>query len=248
MSYGDGFLVRSAATTYPDGMRLDRHDHPWGQLAFCKSGLMRVVSDAATWLAPPTRAIWLPAGVAHEIVMKGEVATRFLYIAPELAAWMPSQPQVLEVSPLLRELVLHILTIRMLDPRQAQHERLAWLLIDLLADAAPIDLALPLPRDRRARAVAERIQAQPDERADLASLAGAAGASLRTLQRLFPAETGLSLEAWRQKARLICGLGSLSGGASVTTAAFDAGYDSPSAFISAFKRQFGATPGRFRVG
>jgi AraC-like DNA-binding protein len=244
---GDGFCVRSAATTYPDGWRLHRHDHPWGQLAFCHSGVMRVVSDTTAWLSPPTRAIWLPAGVAHEIVMKGEVASRFLYIAPALAAPLKPEPCVLEVVPLLRELILHVLRLRMLDPKRPQHDRLAGLLIDLLVEARPQDLALPLPRDRRALALAERVQAAPAEPASLAELARHAGASLRTLQRLFPAETGLTLEAWRQKARLIAGAALLSGGTPVTAAALDCGYDSPSAFITAFKRQFGVTPGRFRL-
>lgn len=245
MSYGDGYLVRSGATTYPDGHRLDRHDHPWGQLAFCNSGLMRVVSDSAAWLSPPTRAIWLPAGVAHAIVMKGEVATRFLYICPELAAALPTQPDVLEVSPLLRELILHILKIRMLHPDRPEQDRLARLLIDLLVQARRVDLGLPLPRDRRAMALAEQVQAAPADPASLADLARHAGASLRTLQRLFPAETGLTVEAWRQKARLIWSITRLSGGASVSAAAYDSGYESPSAFIAAFKRQFGVTPARF---
>jgi AraC-like DNA-binding protein len=246
LSYGDGYWVRSAGHTYPDGWRLDRHDHPWGQLAFCNSGLMRVITDDASWLAPPTRAIWLPTGVAHEVVMQGEVATRFMYLAPELAAPLPDALCVFEVAPLLRELILHVLKIRMLHPDTPEHARLALLLIDLLLQARTQDLALPLPSDRRARALADRVQAKPGESASLADLARAAGASLRTLQRLFPAETGLTLEAWRQKARLITAAAALSGGAPVAVTALDSGYESPSAFITAFKRQFGVTPGRYR--
>ena len=247
MSYGDGYLVRSAASTYPDGMRLDRHDHPWGQLAFCNSGVMRVVSDAAAWLAPPTRAIWLPTGAAHEIVMKGEVATRFLYLAPELASPLPTAAGVVEVVPLLRELILHILKLRMLHPDEPEQDRLARLLVDLLMRARPIDLVLPLPSDRRALAFADQVQDAPADSAGLADLARRAGASLRTLQRLFPAETGLTLEVWRQKARMVAGAAALSGGAPVAVTAADCGYESPSAFITAFKRQFGVTPGRYRA-
>jgi AraC-like DNA-binding protein len=247
LSYGDGYLVRSAAATYPEGYRLHRHDHPWGQLAFCNTGVMRVVSDAAAWLSPPTRAIWLPAGVAHEIVMKGEVATRFLYVCPELAEPLPLQPEVIEVAPLLRELILHVLRIRMLHPDMPEQDRLARLLIDITVQARRVDLVLPLPSDKRALALAEQLQDEPSNNAGLGDLARRAGASLRTLQRLFPAETGLTLEAWRQKARLIWSITRLSAGASVSTAAFDAGYESPSAFIAAFKRQFGVTPGRFEL-
>lgn len=245
MSYGDGFSVRSAAATYPDGARLDRHDHAWPQLAFCDSGVMQVVTGQAAWLSPPTRAIWLPARTAHEITMKGEVATRFLYIAPELTERLPLEVQVLEVIPLMRHLILHILKCRMLDPQRPEHGRLAGLLIDLLAEARPQDLALPLPRDQRALAMARRLRDAPADTAPLAELARGAGASLRTLQRLFPAETGLTLEAWRQKSRLITAVAMLSGGAPVAVTASDCGYESSSAFISAFKRQYGVTPGRY---
>jgi AraC-like DNA-binding protein len=65
------------------------------------------------------------------------------------------------------------------------------------------------------------------------------------MQRLFPAETGLTLEAWRQKARLIAAVAALSEGAPVGVTAANCGYDSPSAFIAAFKRQFGLTPARY---
>jgi AraC-like DNA-binding protein len=245
LSETDGYLIAGAAT-YPDGLRIERHDHEWGQLTFCVSGVMRVMSDAAAWLSPPTRAIWLPGGVAHEIVMKGEVNARFLYLAPELSKPLPTTPRVLEVAPLLRELILHILEIRTLDPHTPAQARLAGLVVDLLVAARPIDLALPLPKDRRALALADRVLAAPAE-ASFAELAREAGASVRTLQRLFPAETGLTLDAWRQKARLLAAVAALSGGASVTTTALDCGYESPSAFIAAFKRQFGMTPGRLRA-
>ena len=243
----DGFLIVAGASTYPDGFRLERHRHDdSGQLTFCIRGVMRVASDDVAWLSPPTRAIWLPPGAPHEIVMHGEVAARFLYLTPELAAPLPDLPQVLEVAPLLRELILHVLKIRMLQAVEPAHARLADFVVDLLREARPVDLGLPLPRDRRGRALAERLQRTPADAANLGELARGAGASLRTLQRLFPAETGLTLEAWRQKARLLAGVASLSAGAPVTVTAAACGYDSPSAFITAFKRQFGVTPGRYR--
>jgi AraC-like DNA-binding protein len=244
---GDGYWVRSLAETYRAGGRIPRHDHPWGQLVYATSGVMHVTTPHMTWLVPPTRAIWLPPCLAHEISMQGATALRTLYIAPERAKTLAGEAVALEVAPLLRELILHILSIGMLDPARDEHDRLARLLIDLLVQARPYDLALPLPRDPRALSLAERLQATPDERADFKILARAAGASLRTLQRIFPAETGLTLEAWRRKARLIHGAARLIEGSSVTTAALDCGYDSVSAFIAAFKAAYGVTPARFRT-
>lgn len=243
---GDGFLVRSLATTYPDGFQIGDHDHPWGQLVYGRSGVMRVTAAGRSWLTPATRAIWLPAFQPHTIRMKGAVAMRTLYIAPELAKNLPDEAVVMEVSPLLRELILHVLAKGMLDPAVPEQARAAAVLIDLLAAAPREDLALPLPEHAGALALAERLQADPGDRSDLSSLARAAGASLRTLQRVFPRETGLSLEAWRQKARMIHAVALLSAGASVTGVALDCGYENASAFIAAFKRVFGTTPARYR--
>jgi AraC-like DNA-binding protein len=245
---GDGFEVRSLAVTFRDGASLAHHDHPWGQLVFARTGVMRVETEAAAWLIPATRAIWLPPGLRHAIAMRGEVAMRTLYIAPARAAALPDHANALEVEPLLRELILYILRIGMLSPARPDHARLAGVLIDLLGLAPRQDLSTPWPRDPRALALAKVLLARPDERRDLGALAGEAGASLRTLQRIFPAETGLTVEAWRRRARLIHAAARLSAGASVTVAALDSGYDSLGAFIAAFRSQFGVTPGRYAAG
>jgi AraC-like DNA-binding protein len=242
----DGLAVRTLATTYRDHHRLETHSHPWAQLVYAASGVMRVATPEASWLVPPTRAIWMPARVPHAIDMRGSVAMRTLYLAPELDD-LPAVCRVLEVAPLLRELILHIVQLRMLDVRRPEHERLVGLLLDLLTAEAAAPLELPLPRDARARGFAERLLAEPGTGAPLDTLARTAGASLRTLQRLFQAETGLSLEAWRARARMQHAVVLLATGASVTETAFDSGYQSPSAFIAAFKRSVGVTPSRYRA-
>ncbi|MGC1302545.1 MAG: helix-turn-helix transcriptional regulator [Caulobacteraceae bacterium] len=245
---GDGFDVRSLALTFRNGAQLGRHSHAWGQLVFASSGVMRVATDAEAWLVPPTKAIWIPAGLSHQILVRGEVAMRTLYISTARAQPLTPRPAALEVAPLLRELILHILAIGMLSPAQPGHDRLAGLLIDLMVAARPQDLVLPLPQDRRALHLAAHLQDSPADGRDLAELAAQAGASLRTLQRLFPRETGLTVEAWRQKARLIHSVACLASGASVTDAALDSGYQSVGAFIGVFTRQFGVTPGRYFSG
>lgn len=237
--------VRSLAATYRDGHHVGCHCHTWAQLVHACSGVMRVRADQGIWLVPPTRALWIPPGVEHEFFVKGEVAFRTLYVAPTRAGFVTRSVGTLEVSPLLRELILHILSLQILDPTIPDQDRLGALLTDLLNAAAAIDLKLPLPSDPRAQRLAEHLQTSPDDTTGLQSLAGMTGASMRTLQRLFVAETGMTFDAWRQKARLIASTVSLSQGAKVTTAALDCGYDSPSAFIAAFKRQFAMTPRQF---
>ena len=244
----DGFPVRGLAMTYRDGHVLDRHTHPWAQLVYAATGTMRVATPAAAWLVPPTRAIWVPGGTPHEIHMRGSVAMRTLYLAPASDDPRLAACRAIEVAPLLRELILHIVRIGMLDVEDAGHARLEGLLVDLLAAGETAPLELPLPSDARARAFAERLLADPGSEAVFADLARGSGASLRTLQRRFQAETGLSLDAWRARARMQRAVVSLSAGRPVTEAALDAGYQSPSAFIAAFKRAFGVTPARWRAG
>lgn len=243
----DGFPVRGLAVTYRDGARLDRHTHPWGQLVYAASGTMQVATPSAAWLAPPTRAIWIPGGVPHEIAMRGTVAMRTLYLAPSVEDARLSGCRAIEVAPLLKELILHIVRLGMLDSNDPAHARMEGLLVDLLAAAETVPLELPLPSDPRAKAFADRLLAYPGHEEVLGAMTRGSGASLRTLQRLFVAETGLSLDAWRGRVRMQQAVVSLSNGAPVSEAALDAGYQSPSAFIAAFKRAFGVTPARWRA-
>ena len=72
-----------------------------------------------------------------------------------------------------------------------------------------------------------------------------AGASERTLARLFRSETGMTFAAWRQQLRLIRALELLAEGTAVTEVALAVGFDSPSSFIAMFRRSLGTTPSRY---
>jgi len=242
----DGLVVRSLAVTFRAGTEIQEHRHGWGQLIYVSSGAMRVSLNDSVWMTPPTRALWIPAGIPHRLrATDGEVALRTLYIAQCRAAELPSLPMVVEVAPLLRELVLHIVATGMLSPSNLSHDRLAGLLVELINSAPRADMQLSLPRDPRALRLAERLLNQPGERSQLDTLSAATGASLRTLQRLFRRETGLSIDAWRHKARLVYAALQLANGASVTEAGLDAGWQSAAAFVTAFRQAFGITPGRY---
>jgi AraC-like DNA-binding protein len=240
------FLVRSLAATYFDGHHLEPHAHAWGQLIYAASGVMRVRAGDRLWLVPPARAVWAPAGLEHEIWARGEFAMRTLYLEPGFALGLPAECRALEVSPFLRELVLKIVQAGMLSAAEPRHRTLAEALLHELSDAEVLPLSLPLPTDARALRAAERMQADAAADLPLEELARGAGASVRTLQRLFRDETGLRIAEWRQRLRLLHAAGLLASGAPVTEAGLEAGYSSTSAFIAAFRRQFGRTPARMR--
>lgn len=247
MSTGDGFDVRSLAVTYRSGHHLLAHAHPWAQLIYARSGVLHVRAGGQLWVTPPTRAIWIPYVTEHEIHFKGEAALRTLYVSPERGQCVGTSVRALEVAPLLRELILHIVDVGMLDPQRPAHDRLAAVLMDLVSAARETDLMLPLPRDPRALKLAQFLESAPGDRQSLERLVTDTGASLRTLQRCFIEETGMTIESWRQKARLLHSAVALAEGATVLNASLTCGYDSSSAFIAAFRKQFGVTPLRFRL-
>jgi len=238
------YAIRSLAVDYDSGHVLPFHDHAWAQVIYADRGVMQVYTRSTAWLVPPTRAIWVPADAEHSIRMRTGVSMRTLYIAPGSGSW-PDACRALEVSPLLRQLILHLVHIDTVDPGIPAHLRLVGVLADLVAASDTVPLTLTLPRDPRARNLADRILEDPGREETLLQLSRDVGASQRTLQRLFRAETGLSLESWRRRARIQQAVVALSEGATVTDAALAAGYQSASAFITAFRRIFGVTPSRY---
>lgn len=240
------YALRSLAATYSDGHELHAHDHPWGQLIYGSTGTMRVLADDVLWLVPQGRALWAPPRTRHAIATRGEVAMRTIYVAPERAGFLPASCRAVEVNALLRELILHVVAIGKLAESDAEQARLAGVFLDVLKEAEELPLALPMPRDARALVLAARLRETPADEAGIEDLATDAGASVRTLQRLFRAETGMRFAEWRQRLRLLHGVTLLGDGASVTDAGVDSGFSSTSAFIAAFRQHMGHTPARYK--
>ncbi len=238
-------ILRTLSATFFDGHHIAPHSHPWGQLIYAASGVMRVRAGDMLWVTPPAQAVWAPAGARHEIWARGEFAMRTLYLREDLARTLPADCRGLQVSPLLRELILHAAGLMLLEEDDPSHQRIAELAAEQIAAAPALPLNLPFPRDARALKLARRLQQNPADAAELAAMARDAGASVRTLQRLFLDETGLRIAQWRQRLRLLHAASVLGLGASVTDAGLEAGYGSSSAFIAAFRNAFGSTPGRF---
>lgn len=170
---------------------------------------------------------------------------RTIYLRPELVTDMAAGIRVIEVSPLLRELILETVRLGMLDEAIELHRNLTSVLVAKLTDAPELALNLPLPVDPRARRVADRLRQDLEQSAALAVLAQDVGASPRTIERLFLLETGLSFGLWRQQARLQHAVCRLAEGVDVTSIAAECGYDSVSAFVAMFKQSLGTTPGQY---
>jgi AraC-like DNA-binding protein len=217
------------------------HYHDEQQLVYPESGVLRVSTEAGSWVVPPQRAVWIPAGVAHSHRAHGP--TRMLTLVFTVNPLRLTQPAVLAVSPLLREVII-ALTGDGLDPRQRRNiERVA---LDQLRIDPARPFSLPQPADDRLRAIAGVLADNPADERGLVELGRAVGASDRTLSRLFRAETGMSFPQWRAQLRLQHSLELLATGTAVTAVAAASGYHSTSAFIETFRQAFGGTPGAYQ--
>ena len=159
---------------------------------------MTVATRAGIWVVPTLRAVWIPAGVPHTVTMSGRVAMRTLYFKPRLARALPRDCCVVNVSPLLRELILYACSFHALEKSVPRQRHLIDLITDQLEAIQMIPLQLPHLSDPRARHVAEILLANPANTQKLAQLCRGSGASKRTVERLFQDEVGMTFGKWRQ--------------------------------------------------
>tara|TARA_R110002072_G_scaffold49277_32_gene134059 strand:- start:104 stop:1036 length:933 start_codon:yes stop_codon:yes gene_type:complete len=232
------------ARVMPSGRVIDWHNHEFCQLLYAASGLMRVHTPAGVWGVPPQRAVWIPVGVDHQVEHLGDVDFRTLYLAPDLPD-LPKDCGVLVVAPLLRELIVAVTHLPKDYAQGGAEARLAGVLMDQIIAAPRAGLHLPLSSERRLQPLIRALLADPADRRGLDDWAARCGASSRTLARLFERELGLGFRQWRQQLRLQDALARLAAGEAITSVALAVGYDSPSAFIAMFKRELGASPGRY---
>jgi AraC-like DNA-binding protein len=214
----------------------------WAQLIYATQGSLTVECPLAErlWYVPARRALWVPAGVACRLRIRGSVRLRNLYLHESLCR-DAGETDAISVAPLLHEAILEAVRRSVLAPRAP----LTRMIVELLRASASAPLMLPMPRDNRALRVAKRLLRDPAKRQPLEELARDAGVGVRTLERVFAAETGMGFARWRQRLRMLEGMRRLLDGDSVAAAAEAVGYESVSAFVVAFKAATGETPGRW---
>lgn len=238
--------LRAFVERYPDGGRVPSHSHEQDQLALIAQSAAIIETSAVYVVHPLLKALWVPAGVEHAVYSPRPFSLHSLYF-PANSVRAADEPQVLGLDNLARELVLFLCAAPRASQRDARHGHALALLSQLLAAATPESFSLPKPRSERAKKLAEHFANRPgDSRALEVVAAEVGGASLRTFERLFAEETGLSLAAWRRQSRMLASLSLLAEGKSIGEAARAVGYDSAPAFSTAFKQCFGVPPSDYQ--
>jgi AraC-like DNA-binding protein len=245
------YATRGAVTVRTTGPLAGRHAASGGLASFKNpSTRSSHVTGETAWLVPPHCGLVIRAGLQYRVEMSGVVALRMLYFRPRRGAqWLrgfPAPCAVVNVTPLLRELIVRAVRLGALDTAIPEQKRLAAVIADEVRSLTAVPLQLPLPQDPRAVRLAAALRDHPA--LPLAELLRRAGAGRRTLERVFRAETSMSLGQWLRRERLLEGLHRLAAGDPVRSVALDLAYSSPSAFISMFRRELGQTPRRYLAG
>jgi AraC-like DNA-binding protein len=239
----DPALVRSFGVTFLSPGTVKYPVQGWDQLIYATEGVVSVWTGSAQWVLPAHRALWVPDGVGHEVRIPGPASLRSVYLRARQARRMPRTCRAVNVPPLLRELILACVAAGAWSARKPAHRRAAAVLLDQLQTLPAEPLQLPPPRDERALRLAALLRHEPA--IALPEAVRRSGASLRTFERLFRAETGLPLGAWHRRLRLQTALETLAQGESVAEVASACGYRGASAFVEMFRRELGVTPGRY---
>lgn len=174
--------------------------------------------------------MWIPPGLVHAVAMVEEADLVSIYVLQDDPAQGPVLPdlpscgvacnpqdwarcRVLEVSPLMRELITAL-------PKQSDDQpapdaatlqrehHLSALLLEELRRASEVHLGVNMPQDKRLRMLCEAVVADPTQHESLADWAADTGASPRTVARLFQQQLGCSFTTWRQQVVLAHGLSS----------------------------------------
>ncbi|WP_150768750.1 AraC family transcriptional regulator [Pseudomonas fluorescens] len=239
------WAVCTSATDYPENWFIEPHSHAKHQLIYAIEGVMVVHSGLNQWTVPPSRAIWMPCGHVHSIRCVGALKMRSVFVRPDQFPELPVETRAVSISALLSELIKTSVTIASPVDADSREARILRLIVDELTLLPTLPLHLPQPADPRIQVICGALQQDPGDGSTLSDWSGRLNLDAKTIQRLFHRETGMTFGQWRQQARLLLALERIAVGEKIIDVAGALGYDSPSAFTTMFKKQFGTTPSHF---
>jgi AraC-like DNA-binding protein len=229
----------------PPHSRFPRHAHDWAQLVYATAGTLSVTLDTQSFVISPEQAAWIPPGVAHEVGSTLGAEFRSLWIARGVVCEEMHRPMIFKVRPLLRALVIEAAELDQGEGRSNYADRVIQLILDQLARVEPLPSSLPGPTSDPLVRMCQALHEDPSDKRSLLEWSATLNMSSRTLSRRFEVETGMSFRSWQRRLRLFRAIELLGTKSDITQLALTLGYASASAFIYAFRREFGSSPKEF---
>lgn len=220
------------------------HRHMRGQLLTSLRGTVTAETAEGLWPIPPDTALWIPGGQFHRSIVSsnGTVGIVYMRSAP---SGLPAAACFLALTPLVREMVLHLARLDCGDASQSRHARIADVLVAELGEVVVDRLYISMPTDPRLRRIATCLLETPGDKRTLSGWAEAVAMSERSLRRQIERETGVTFGRWRQQFHLAMALRDLKGGVPIKVISESLGYESVSAFSTMFKKSMGRPPGKY---
>ncbi|WP_367379361.1 AraC family transcriptional regulator [Advenella kashmirensis] len=237
--------VTGVAMHYPQGHVVPIHQHQHGHLIYASQGLLRVEAETGQWLVPPTSAVWLRPEVTHRLVIPVALQAHGLFVHKDICANLPATDCVVQVSGLLREIITQLTCVNYAVPISRRTHLLGELLLEELSTPSALPFHLPWPQDAPIQNVCYKLMGDPSHPSTAGDWASMLAIGEKTFHRRFVKSTGMTFGKWRQQLRLMSSLAQLMQGAPITQVALNSGYDSHSAYATAFKKQFRQSPSEF---
>ncbi len=237
-------IVSFCIETGKNNDELPLHAHKKGQLVVASHGSVMCRSPNGLWIVPPQGAVWIPADVMHSNCVSDNGRIYVVYIDPQVSM-LPKTCCTFTISSLVRELIHRLAVFPPLYPVDGPTSRLGRVLLDELVQMSTEQMYLPISTDSRLQHLATSLLNDPGDRSTIDELAARYAMSVRTFARLVFKETGMTFGRWRQRLHILVALQRLSAGSSVQAVSLDLGYETPSAFITMFKKTMGKSPRRF---
>jgi AraC-like DNA-binding protein len=191
----------------------------------------------------PGHAMWIPAGCRHEFtVHDSSVTMPVLFDVDDRVATLRS-PALITIDRDLRTLLLaHVVATSTIV---RSHADLARQILPLIARTASLSAAMTMPTTAPALRIAQTLRADPSDVRSVEELAASVHTSVRTIERAFRAETGMTLRRWRIRSRMEAASALLRGHTRPDAVARRVGYTNVNAFRRVFVDHFGMSATEF---
>jgi len=239
---GESAIRRRGANSFDSEMPGESswHKHRGGQFIIVENGISHLRTEFGAWIIPAPRVGWVPPGVRHASRASGRGRGWVVLAPPSSSRGLPREVCVLQVSALMRASLESLADARSQD---AARHRLLWRVVaSEMRYATPEPFEVPMPSTPKILLAVQRVLNCPTIAKDLNQVSRMAGMSRRSFTRHFRRETGLSFARWKRAVIAHHAMERIASGHKVSSVALDVGYDSVSAFIAMFRRQYGAAP------
>jgi len=236
------FAIRLGRQVNDDELPI--HRHVKGQLIIAERGSVKCRVENGIWMVPTFGALWIPGGIAHANSASLDSSIVCVFVDNHVAR-LPERCCILGVNPLMRNIADELTKRSVHYKLDEPSGRLALVLMDEFASASVSYQHLPMSSDPRLIEISATLLDDPADRRTVAEWASNLAMSERNFARWVVGETGMTFGQWRRQLQVLVALERLSSGSSVNVISQDLGYESPSAFITMFKKVCGDSPSRY---